>query len=676
MFFKHPEGTTELVYEVEVNIPPVGVVWDYENKEWIETGVMKIHSDPLKQKWQRIEPHFNYEEERELEEQKQKSDPDYFDPKLEAWREEEWSRRRNGMWFMVKGNPVYITGLHWYYLSCIKLDVGYPNYRNPDRRLMLLWQWCVENPRVYGEIEAACRRSGKTFKAIAMLLEAVSRKINAQGGIQSLTTKHALSFYQKMTNAFKHLPDYFQPIYDHNKIKSVMSFTQPVTRKKLNKNAKELNSFLQYGSSDPFAFDSQKQVRYVRDEFAKVDVKDPSNNIVSAWQVVKPTMSLGSRNIVGKALFTSTVEEGGSEPAQELWLGSDWSKRDETTGETQTGLVRVFTPAYENDESFFDEWGFCNEEESRAAQQAIRNSLAGNPRQLASYMRKFPWKIEEAFFLEADLSPFNILILNEQLLALKFADPLYIRGKFQWKDGIEDGTVIFVPNEKGRFYLHSKVDHEAEHWNNVEGEEGERKIPRNSRKIVMGVDPFDSKVIDIVDKQRMSMGACYVFHKYDGLDEELSETFLCEYVDRPDTPDEFYEDCLMAAHFFGCRVLVENNKEGMINYFDRRGYSSWLVKPKGKTQRGISAGEKSKEQLVEEFTNYTDKNAHKIPFPRLVADLLNFDPKNSTKNDSTMAAGWALVAAYRIDRRLAPKKNNKRNDSDDNGLSLNDLSFI
>ena len=122
----------------------------------------------------------------------------------------------------------------------------------------------------------------------------------------------------------------------------------------------------------------------------------------------------------------------------------------------------------------------------------------------------------------------------------------------------------------------------------------------------------------------------------------------------------------MAAYFLGCKVLVENNKSGFLNYFDRRGYSSWLIRPKGgrKTQRGIAAGVASKEQLASAFASYIDKNTHKIVFPRLLNDLLDFDIQNSTKNDATMAAGWAIVAAYRLKRTKKIEINEEAEDGE------------
>ena len=147
----------------------------------------------------------------------------------------------------------------------------------------------------------------------------------------------------------------------------------------------------------------------------------------------------------------------------------------------------------------------------------------------------------------------------------------------------------------------------------------------------------------------------------------------------PDDPDDFYEDCLMAAYFFGGKVLVENNKSGFLNYFDRRGYSSWLIRPKGgrKTQRGIAAGVASKEQLASAFASYIDKNTDRIVFPRLLNDLLDFDIQNSTKNDATMAAGWAIVAAYRLKRSKKMTQNQDVESSNkDYNFDFSDISMI
>lgn len=504
MFIKHEEGITELVYEVKVNIPPVGMVYDYVQKEWIKVPVFKKSKVNVNQKWFRHIPGFEYDDEREREKEKQRYDKLYFDPKLEGYRNEEWFKRLNGVWFMCKGKPTYITGLHYMYLNWWKIDIGYPDYRDSDRRTWLYWQWCVENPDSYGLIECTRRRSGKTARAALAAFDPPSRMFNVQSGIQSKTRDDAKSFFTKVIGSFKYLPDFFQPVYDYKKIQSTLGFRFPASAQKLTKGAKELNSDVTFKSSDNLAYDSQKLIRYIRDEFAKIDVKDPKANIVEGWSIVKPTMSLGSKSIIGKAYFTSTVEEGGSAPAQELWMGSGWQERDKGLNRTKSGLCRLFTPAYENDEDFMDEYGMCDRFKAKPYQQQIRDSLSGNPRQLASYIRKFPWTIEEAFYRDADLCPFNVLKLNEQLSVISFmSEPMYIQGNFVWEDDVKDTLVNFVASNSGRFLLHKNVDL-SQDWNHVEGDE--KKKPLNSN-VVIGVDPFDHKTVDIVDQKRMSMGA-------------------------------------------------------------------------------------------------------------------------------------------------------------------------
>jgi glycine cleavage system pyridoxal-binding protein P len=51
-------------------------------------------------------------------------------------------------------------------------------------------------------------------------------------------------------------------------------------------------------------------------------------------------------------------------------------------------------------------------------------------------------------------------------------------------------------------------------------------------------------------------------------------------------------------------------------------------------------------------------------FPRLLNDLLDFDIQNSTKNDATMAAGWAIVAAYRLKRTKKIEINEEAEDGE------------
>ena len=66
--------------------------------------------------------------------------------------EQEYKRRVEGVWFMNNGVATYLTGLHYYYLNWCKIDIGYPDYWDRDRRFFLVWDAVRSNPDCYGLI--------------------------------------------------------------------------------------------------------------------------------------------------------------------------------------------------------------------------------------------------------------------------------------------------------------------------------------------------------------------------------------------------------------------------------------------------------------------------------------------------------------------------------------------
>lgn len=654
MYRQHKDSEKHLVYEVEVNLLPTkavgkklyGVVWDYFKNDWGIREIHKSHPKKLQQKWGRMLPSFNYERERVKEKQKQKTDSDFIDQRLEGFRQEEWDRRINGFWFYNNGVPTYITGLNYYYLNWWFLDNRYPDYRETDRDWFYLWDYCVQDPKSFGMVDAAARRTGKTAKAGCVLTEKPTRTKKAQCGLQSKTEDDAAHVMDKIIESYLRLPDFFTPIlYTQGNKKPVGSLQWKAKNITENPDDSGLESAVTYRSSKPNAYDGFKMTRYLWDECGKLD----NINIFYAWQVLRETFAEGTNDIVGKALFTTTIEEGGSDAFELLWDRSDPNKKNEV-GQTTSGLYRLFTPAYKNDRSFIDEYGVCDEKAAKSHQQKVRDSLRSDERALAEYIRKYPWTIEEAFFSINDEAIFPTIKINKQIKAVQAVgeDELTIRGNFRWEE--RDKRVRFIPNDKGKFLVHKKVDLENKLlWNAVEL--GTKPRPLNSLSIVGGSDPYDHKLQDVNDKKRASKGAGYIFHKFDGLNSEMSETFLCEYLSRPEDPDDFYEDMIMMCFFFGCKMITERNKSGMINYWDRRGYGHWLIKDQ-KGHRGISAGTENKQWLAEVTESYIVGNIHKVPFLSLLYDWNKFDLTDSRKNDATMGAGWALVAAYRVDKRL------------------------
>lgn len=149
--------------------------------------------------------------------------------------------------------------------------------------------------------------------------------------------------------------------------------------------------------------------------------------------------------------------------------------------------------------------------------------------------------------------------------------------------------------------------------------------------------------------------------------ENPSNMFVVEYAARPDLAKIFYEDVLMAAFFYGYPLLVENNKYGIVRYFESRGYDGYLMDrpahlrtPNSKVNvktKGIPSNSQdviqSHAQAIEAYIhdqvgeNYDTGDYGKMYFNRTLEDWIGFKINDRTKYDLTISSGLALLAAQR-----------------------------
>jgi len=645
MYRKHKRNREIEINGIKVNLQPSGIVWNVLTNEWEKRDILARSAKAEYQYWERPLPPPDYELKRKKEILTQKTAPEYYNPELQDYRNQEWDRRLNGLWFMNNGKVTYLTGLHYFYLTHWKIDVGYPDFRMTDLYFFYFLEYCVQDPNCLGMIEVTKRRQGKTMRAGAFLFELTSRSKNKNAGIQSKTFDDARDnvFAKGIVMPFKYLIDFFVPIYDTEKgmtPKSELRFFKTNKRgvsdfdfeKKV-----ELESEITFKSADKFAYDGKKVHRYLADEAGKTKNVD----VYERHQVVQFCLQQ-EENIIGKALYTTTVEEmeDGGASFKELWMASDQNKKN-ANGRTKSGLYQYFMPAYKT--LFYNKFGEPDEEKAKQFYMAERDARRDDNRALASFIRKNPFTIEEAFFSEAESCIYDALAINRQKETITWIDKkeLYLHGDFVWENGVRDSKVIFVEKSNGKFKVHKKVnifDHSS--YNQVQ-EYGTKKVPKNNTKYAIAVDPFDHS---ITTSNERSDGAAYAYRRFDAMD-ELSETFLVQYINRPDKAEIFYEDMIRLCHFFGCEILSEDNKVGLIKYFEYRGYERFLTRMPNSTKYGISATVKTHQQIAEETENYHLDNLHKVIFVELLDDWLHFNINKTTKFDAAMAAGYTLIAA-------------------------------
>ena len=627
----------------------------------------------------------------------------------------EFRRRREGLWFMNKGRPVYLTGSYYFALQWCKMedDGGYLNFRYAQLYMSYHTEACVLDPRCLGELFVKSRRTGYTYeKVFRMLNESTSLK-NANFGITSKSDEDAKKAFSKFRYAFLNLPFFFRPIVKGREDgRNFLEFSKPSVLTKEAKKKKDtstddyLNVLIDYQPTNESSYDGQKLTRYLADEASKWIHK----NFLSHWGQVSPTMDEGGV-IVGKAFVGSTVNamKNGGYAFRSLYYQSLLRKRDKTTLRTPSGLYPYFLPAQDNMAEFTDIYGVCHKTvekgkyfyntkglrktigsveflEARRKSKRKESEIAYNEE-----VRAFPMDVEEAFRDELEISLFNSDKISDQISG-NLSEDMHlrlIRGNFSWKDGVLDSKVVFTPNPKGRFLVSWIPDEELQNRFEMQLGIGGRSFgPLNGDMGALGADPYDiSGVVDggssskgELSNGRGSKGAISGVTGFN-LGNVPSNHFFLEYVNRAQTAEVFFEDVLMACVFYGMPVLVENNKPRLLYHFKNRGYRNFALTRFDKdvnrlsvTEREIGGIPNTSEDVIQMHSsaieNYINKHVGKIEdtdgsfnmgtmwFNNTLQDWLEFDIRNRTKYDLGISSGLALMAvnrnSYRVKKEEKP----------------------
>jgi hypothetical protein len=617
--------------------------------------------------------------------------PSDFKKRFSPYIEKEFDRRRNGVWFYNNGKPVYITGRHYMLLQWSKMDIGYASYLEFQRRLFIHFAACETDPRSIGQMYTKCRRSGYTNMSAAILVDEGTQVKDKLLGIQSKTGKDAQEniFMKKVVPMFKSYPFFFKPIQDGTtNPRMELAFREPskrITKKNKTSNKGEaLNTIINWKNTTNNAYDGEKLHLMYLDEAGKWE---RPTDIREAWRIEKTCLIVG-RRIIGKALVGSTVnpmDKGGNQ-YKELWRDSDPEDRN-ANGRTKTGLYRLFIPAYEALEGFFDKHGNPIIEDPQHPVQTIdgdyvdigaktylkneRDALKHDARELNEFIRQFPFTVDEAMRDSIEGSTFNIGKIYEQVEHNQelYPNPV-VRGNFQWKDGVADKEVMFSPNPQGRWRVSWMPPNELRNKYVIKYN---KKHPGNDHIGVGGVDSYD---LDSTTDNRGSKGACHLYNKFSMA--APPNMFVAEYASRPPLARIFYEDVLMASVFYGYPLLIENNKYGIVRYFESRGYEEYVMKrPEhlktpgsintktrgipSNSQDVIQAHAHAIEAYIEEHVGVNDETGEmgKMYFDRTLEDWIGYKIDNRTKFDLTISSGLALLAAQRV------KKEKKQSNFDD-----------
>jgi hypothetical protein len=608
-----------------------------------------------------------------------KTYPETFKQNLHGYIDNEFKRREEGFWFYNKGIPTYITGTHYMYLQWSKIDVGRADFREANRLFFIFWEACKADTRCYGMCYLKNRRSGFSFMASGETVNLATISSDARFGVLSKSGADAKKmFTDKIVPISVNYPFFFKPIQDGmDRPKTELAYRVPAsrfTRKKLDTNAQieeiiGLDTTIDWKNTGDNSYDGEKLALLVHDEAGKWEKPE---NILNNWRVTKTTLRLGSK-IIGKCMMgsTSNALDKGGRNYKKIYYDSDVTKRNRN-GQTSSGLYSLFIPMEWNYEGYIDTYGYPVFDTPKQGIEGIDgqkieigviehwenevDGLKDDPDALNELYRQFPRTEKHAFRDETKQSIFNLTKIYEQIdynEDLKYSG-VVTQGNFQWEGGIKDTSVQFFPSKQGRFLVSWVPD--AHQQNRYIVKNG-KKYPANEHIGAFGCDSYD--ISGTVDG-RGSKGSLHGLTKFtmDG----PPNLFFLEYIARPQTADMFFEDVLMALHFYGMPLLAENNKPRLLYYLKRRGYRGYSMNRPDKTMYKLSVAEKeiggipnssedvkqahaaAIESYIESFVGYNNEQYGSMYFQRTLEDWAAFDINNRTKHDASISSGLAIMA--------------------------------
>ena len=606
--------------------------------------------------------------------------PATFKEKYYDYIDEEFNRREKGFWFVNKDKPTYVTGPHYMYLQWSKIDVGAADYRESNRLFFIFWEACKADQRCYGMCYLKNRRSGFSFMASGETVNQATISSDARFGILSKSGGDAKKmFTDKVVPISVNYPFFFKPIQDGmDRPKTELAYRVPaskLTRRKLDagevdEDIEGLDTTIDWKNTGDNSYDGEKLKLLVHDESGKWERPD---NILNNWRVTKTTLRLGSR-IVGKCMMgsTSNALDKGGENFKKLYYASDVTQRNRN-GQTSSGLYSLFIPMEWNYEGFIDAYGLPvfdppkDEVKDPHGELIITgviehwenevDGLKSDQDGLNEYYRQFPRTEKHAFRDEAKESLFNLTKIYEQIDYNEDVKnkSLVTRGSFQWEGEKQDTIVRFVPNNNGRFLVSWVPPSNLQ--NRVIVKNG-AKYPGNEHVGAFGCDSYD--ISGTVDKKG-SKGSLSGLTKF-SMENAPANMFFLEYIARPETAEIFFEDVLMALHFYGMPILAENNKPRLLYYLKRRGYRHFSINRPDKVYNKLSVTEKdiggipnssedikqahaaAIESYIEDYVGITSNGYGQMYFQRTLEDWGKFNINNRTKHDASISSGLAIMA--------------------------------
>lgn len=609
--------------------------------------------------------------------------------KYKDFIEHEYYRRKYGIFIIIDEKMFYLTGsnymfLNYYYLTDSDM---YPLFRTTAVYTWLHWEAVKADKDLWGEIRFKSRRVTWTSEAASIAIDEMT--ITRYGNIPVVSERKDLAkelFQTKIVDAFKYYPTYFKPVINNPNelVKTTLEITLDSTKRETSKITTYPTKVTAYDSTrvKPFA---------INDEIFK-----PEDMDFSEFRSRHKHCYNKSAKLHPKGKFGSTVGDKATNTENAIyeWENADPNKRDKT-GKTGTGLCALFvdTCFTDGENAMFDEWGYpivhdpilpiVNEVGNIVEYGSISlwkseeyNKKKGKKTELNSFYRNRPRVIEHCLREEGGINNnFNIDNLNTHLDYLNNIDPYELKqivhiGDLVFEGEMYNSDVIWKPNPNGKFKTTWIPDKDMRNKYSKRMFHGHKVLmPDNNEIGAFGVDSYD-----IIGKptERGSNGAIVGFAK-NNLTDAPSNSFFLIYNERPEKRNDFYDDVIKVALFYGMFLNIESNKPRLLEYIYDLGFTGFVQRRKDKKWKYLTKQEKlwggtysTTETVKDDTSNLQDyimdyiggenvENNCKVYFPELIKEWIKYKPHKRKEFDLGVASGLAKTGAqYRHKFRKVP----------------------
>jgi len=386
-------------------------------------------------------------------------------------------------------------------------------------------------------------------------------------------------------------------------------------------------------------------------------------SLLQAWQIAIPSVQQGKDTFGLMVAFGTGGTEGADfDGLSELFdnpkgynilpVNNIWDKNLEGT---QCGF---FMPEYMNLEGFYDKDGNSDIQGALVAIEKDRKIIRDFTKDKNAYKRYVAEKpintIEARMKLSGNIFP-TVDLLG--VLAKLESDPNYeqtiMKGNLQIDPA---GDIVFIedPNARAIYNFPTKKEDDSDapvilYAPPVRMSDG--TIPAGL--YIAGIDPYDHD-----QASTNSLGSTLIMNK-------LTNEIVAEYSARPNLAKEYYEQVRRLLMFYNARALFENERKGIMDYFEYKKSLHLLCEepllvrdmiktPSASRRLGLKMSEQVKRWGEAQISSWLQEindtesfklNLHKIRSIPLLKELAAYDPDPKKNFDRAMALMCLLYQA-------------------------------